>query len=189
MSEYEHYESSVVGTLLSDAELELETPGGSSVAFSDLYRTYSGRVLAYARYLTDDEHEAEDLTQEAFWILSKKITKIQYPRGLLKWLRTVTRNQFLNSLRRKRVSISEDIEPIDSRDYLLHRIYELDLEDRFKLLSPEQKRIIEMHHLSGATHAEISEDNPSEVNQSKGQAFRGRAILKKSLGEDYLSDR
>jgi len=70
---------------LTEAEIIKRAQNGDHAMFEQLYRLHSRRVYAVCVRMVKDPIEAEDLTQEAFMLLHRKITRFEVnrlsPRG------------------------------------------------------------------------------------------------------------
>jgi RNA polymerase sigma-70 factor (ECF subfamily) len=87
---------------------------GNAAAFEQLYRQYSRRVFAICVRMVKNAGEAEDLTQEAFLMLFRKIHTFRGESRFSTWLHRLTFNTVLMRLRKKRypeVSLDETLEP------------------------------------------------------------------------------
>ena len=115
----------------SHAELELEmidipeeetvrlAQEGDAAAFEQLYRQFSRRVFALCLRMVKNADEAEDLTQEAFLMLFRKIHTFRGESRFSTWLHRLAFNTVLMRLRKKRypeVSLDETLEP-DNEDF------------------------------------------------------------------------
>ena len=84
---------------------------GNAAAFEQLYRRYSGRVYALCLRIVKNDSEAEDLTQEAFLLLFRKIHTFRGEARFSIWLHRLATNVVLVRLRKRRhleVSIDAD---------------------------------------------------------------------------------
>src|SRR6202140_5099847 len=105
---------------ISEAETIRLAQQGNAEAFEHLYRRYSRRVFAVCRRIVKNENEAEDLTQEAFLQLFRKIHTFRGESKFSTWLHRLAVNVILMRRRRKRhpeVSLDETNESdgMDSR--------------------------------------------------------------------------
>src|SRR5579862_4607474 len=86
---------------------------GNAAAFEQLYRRYSRRVYSLCLRMLKNDSEAEDLTQEAFLLLFRKIHTFRGESKFSTWLHRLTINLALMRLRKKRyqeVSLEETLE-------------------------------------------------------------------------------
>src|ERR1700730_10414238 len=108
------------GTPADDDIFEKETirlaQEGNAAAFEHLYRRYSGRVYSLCLRILKNDSEAEDLTQEAFLLLFRKINTFRGEARFSTWLHRLTTNLVLMRLRKKRypeVSLDATLEPAE----------------------------------------------------------------------------
>src|SRR5580658_10740116 len=90
---------------LPEAEAIRRAQVGDAEAFERLYRLHSGRVYALClRMMKGNASEAEDLTQEAFLHMFRKIGTFRAESAFSTWLHRVTFNIVLMRLREKTVA-------------------------------------------------------------------------------------
>ena len=75
---------------------------GNAAAFEQLYRRYSRRVYSLCFRMVKNDSEAEDLTQEAFLLLFRKIRTFRGEARFSTWLHRLTANLVLMRFRKKR---------------------------------------------------------------------------------------
>lgn len=136
-----------------------------------------------------DEHEAEDVTQEAFlryWQLSGEV------RGAKAWLITVARNKCLDRLRGSKRIVDADPEifeqQTDERDPEWHasRDERLSRLNRLVATLPEpQRSLILLFDVEGLSGAECAEALGLNVNQVKVYLHRARRQLRSALEERH----
>ena len=95
-----------------DAELVAGLRPGDDQAFETLVRRHGGRMLAVARRLLRDEHEAADAVQDALLSVSRNIGGFQGGSRLSTWLHRVVVNAALMRLRTQRRRKEEPIEDL-----------------------------------------------------------------------------
>ena len=94
---------------LSEAETIRRAQRGDASAFERLYRLHSRRVHAVCLRMVADATEAEDLTQEAFLRVFRKIHTFRGASAFSTWLHRIALNVALMHLRRKNLqSVSLD---------------------------------------------------------------------------------
>jgi len=92
-----------------DAQLLTRLQGGEDAAFEQLVRQYTGRLLAVARRLLGNEHDAQDAVQEAFLSAFKAIGQFTGTAKLSTWLHRIVVNAALMKLRSRRRKPEESI--------------------------------------------------------------------------------
>src|SRR5713226_5969026 len=84
--------SSMASDRLSEAEVIQRAREGDRTVFEYLYRLHSRRVYAVCLRMVGDPTEAEDLTQEAFLLLFRKIHTFRGESAFSTWLHTLAGN-------------------------------------------------------------------------------------------------
>ena len=182
---------------LTEAEIIQRAQSGDEAMFEHLYRRHSRRVYAICMRMVKDPVEAEDLTQEAFLLLFRKIHTFRGESAFSTWLYRLAVNRVLMCLRRKPLpSISLD-EPLDSnetdgppmidlgsRDSVLEGLLDrINLERCIKRLPTGYRTIFVLHDVRGYKHQEIAEILGRSVGDSKSQLHKARAQLRGLLHE------
>src|SRR5580704_1105577 len=101
---------------LSEAEAIQRARDGDRTVFEFLYRLHSRRVYAVCLRMVGNTAEAEDLTQEAFLLLLRKIHTFRGESAFSTWLYRLAVNLVLMHLRKKTpptVSIEATPDPED----------------------------------------------------------------------------
>jgi RNA polymerase sigma-70 factor (ECF subfamily) len=91
----------VASDRLSEAEVIQRAREGDRTAFEFLYRLHSGRVYAVCLRMVAEPTEAEDLTQEVFLLLFRKIHTFRGESAFSTWLHRLAVNLVLMRLRKK----------------------------------------------------------------------------------------
>lgn len=119
---------------ISEEKLIASAQKGDKKAISQLVNKYSPRIYAIAFRLMQNEEDAEDVLQETFIIMIKKLNTFQGKSTLYTWLYRVATNVALGKLRKKKniddtVSFDklefDNIKPIDEA------IWPDDIEEEF----------------------------------------------------------
>ena len=71
---------------VDDGALVVRARAGDRLAFEELVRLYADRLHAVVRRLVDNEHEAEEVTQEAFLRAWRGIAKVKGDSQFFTWL-------------------------------------------------------------------------------------------------------
>lgn len=80
---------------------------------TELVRKYSGRVYAAALRLTQNPHDAEDVLQETFLTVMRKIDSFEGRSNIYTWIHRIATNIALGKLRKIRRDIMVDLAPED----------------------------------------------------------------------------
>src|SRR4029077_20444937 len=93
--------STIASDKLNEAETIERARNGDRAAFEYLYRSHSRRVYAVCLRMVGNTTEAEDLTQEAFLLLFRKIHTFRGESAFSTWLHRLAVNIVLMHLRKK----------------------------------------------------------------------------------------
>ena len=184
---------------LTEREAVLRAKRGDASAFERLYQLHSARVYSLCLRMVENTAEAEDLTQEAFLLVMRKIRTFRGDSAFSTWLHRIAVNIVLMRLRRKTPfeSSLEEINDLPSaRHSLLRELARPDLRlagslDRLHLeralakLRPFQKLVVVLHDVQGYKHFEIAKMLHWSIGNSKSQLHRARARLRKLLLENF----
>ena len=170
---------------------------GDPAAFEIIYRRYSARVYAVCLRMVHDPVEAEDLAQEAFMQVFRKLNTFRGESAFSTWLHRVAVNLVLMRLRKKSpptVSIDamadQDNETssraidIGVPDLLLEgSIDRVSLERCIERLPTGYRLIFVLHDIQGYQHGEIAEIVGRSIGGSKSQLHKARMRLRELLHE------
>ena len=170
---------------------------GDAAAFETIYQLHCRRVYALCLRMVGDPTEAEDLTQEAFLQLFRKIHTFRGESAFSSWLHRLTANIVLMRFRKKRpitMSLDEVIRPDEEGDRPTLEIGGPDLRligvfDRVNLQTaveqlPEGYRsMFLLHDVQGFEHNEIAAMLGCSVGNSKSQLHKARKRLRELLHE------
>jgi RNA polymerase sigma-70 factor (ECF subfamily) len=186
---------------IPEEEIIRQAQQGNAGAFEQLYRRYSRRVYFLCLRMVKNDSEAEDLTQEAFLLLFRKIHTFRGEARFSTWLHRLTSNLVLMRFRKKRypeVSLDatlesgeEDSRPIiefggpDPR--LSGVIDHVNLTRAIEQLPDGYKEVFILHDVEGYEHTEIAEILGRTVGNSKSQLFKARLRLRELLQEALRS--
>jgi RNA polymerase sigma-70 factor (ECF subfamily) len=167
---------------------------GDPAAFEHLYRKHSQRVYALCLRMMANSAAAEDLTQEAFLQVFRKIHTFRGDSAFSTWLHRLSVNVVLMRLRKKTVNETplEDSDREEEFGKLRKEIGAPDLRlagtiDRMRLehaiaqLPPGYKQAFVLHDIQGYQHKEIAAILGCSAGNSKSQLHKARMRLRQLL--------
>src|SRR5271169_4983564 len=182
---------------LPEAEAIRLAQQGDAAAFERLYRLHSRRVYSLCLRMVGNTAEAEDLTQEAFLQLFRKISTFRGESAFSTWLHRLAVNVVLMHLRKKglqQISLDEtdtsQDEPV-KRDYgsddrrLTGSVDRIGLQKANADLPPGYRMVFVLHDVEGYEHNEIAEIMKCSVGNSKSQLHKARMKLRERLRQDH----
>jgi len=183
---------------LTEAEAIRLAQAGDAAAFEFLYGLHSRRVYALCLRMVSNPSDAEDLMQEAFLQLFRKIGTFRSESAFSTWLHRMTVNVVLMRLRKKALpvaSLEETTEPdedgggprkdVGAPDLRLSgAVDRVNLERSIDKLPPGYRTVFVLHDVQGYEHNEIAGIMGCSVGNSKSQLHKARTRLRDLLQEE-----
>lgn len=181
------------GAGLTEAEAIEKAKLGDAEAFQVLYNLHKRRVYSLCLRMTSNTAQAEDLTQEAFLQLFRKIGTFRGESAFSTWLHRMAVNVVLMQLRKKSLPIVPLEDTIETEEdaprkelgaadtQLAGSIDRLQLQGAIDRLPPGYKTIFVLHDVEGYEHNEIAEMVGCSIGNSKSQLHKARLKLRELL--------
>jgi RNA polymerase sigma-70 factor, ECF subfamily len=180
---------------LPEQEAISQAQNGDASAFGRLYQLHSARVYALCLRMTGNTAEAEDLMQDAFLMVFRKIRSFRGDSAFSTWLHRVAVNLVLMRMRGKtplETSLEENTEASADRSrtieepgatdlFMVGSLDRLTLERALEKLRPFQRLVVVLHDIQGYKHAEIAKMMDWSIGNSKSRLHRARATLRELL--------
>ncbi len=190
----------------SEAEAIERAKQGDAEAFRVLFDRHKRRVYSLCLRMTANTAEAEDLAQEAFLQLYRKIGTFRGESAFSTWLHRLAVNVVLMHLRKKSLPVTSLEEMTQSADddsprkdfgaedmALAGSIDRLQLQKAVDDLPPGYRTIFVLHDVQGYEHNEIANLVGCSVGNSKSQLHKARLklrdLLKMSRAEKAVKSR
>jgi RNA polymerase sigma-70 factor, ECF subfamily len=182
------------GNKLSEPEAIERAKQGDAEAFEFLYNLHKRRVYSLCLRMTGNTASAEDLTQEAFLQLFRKIGTFRGESAFSTWLHRMAVNVVLMQLRKKNLplvpidetaegeeegTIRKELGAPDER--LAGSIDRLQLQRAVDELPPGYRTIFVLHDVEGYEHNEIATMVGCSIGNSKSQLHKARIKLRDLL--------
>jgi RNA polymerase sigma-70 factor, ECF subfamily len=186
----------------SDADIVRLAQQGSAVAFERIYRLHSRKVYSLCLRMTGDQTQAEDLTQDVFFRLFRKIGTFRGESAFSTWLHRMAVNVVLMRFRKKSI-LETSLDAVTNRDEEFHTspkefggadlrltgvVDRVTLQAHIKDLPPAYRAMFILHYVQGYKHSEIAEIFECSEGNSKSQVRRARIrlrdLIQKALEEN-----
>lgn len=168
---------------------------GDADAFATLFDTHKARIYSLCLRMTNNAAEAEDLTQDAFLQVFRKLATFRGDSALSTWLHRIAVNTVLMHFRRKtpcRISLDQPIATSDGAKSIPREFGHRDgrLETSVTRLAlaraiselPEGYRVIFiLHEVDGYQHREIAKILGCSVGTSKSQLHKAKLRVREIL--------
>jgi RNA polymerase sigma-70 factor (ECF subfamily) len=182
------------GSKIPQAEMVRLAQQGDCAAFAALYDLHKRGVYALCRRMSGNEEDAEDLTQEVFLLVFRKIGAFRGQSAFSTWLHRVTVNVALMRFRKKgllAVSLQALLDPeerqtlkgdLGRRDEVLAgAIDRVNLERALEHLPARCREVFVRFDIEGYEHNEIAAMNGCTIGISKSQLYKARMKLRSIL--------
>jgi RNA polymerase sigma-70 factor (ECF subfamily) len=158
--------------------------GGDVSAFEATVREHQGMVFSLAYHFLGEAGAAEDVAQDVFFELSRRLARIESPEHLVFWLRKVTANRCIDRLRSRRpeeqavdAAVLERPAPDTTRDVLLdQRLREL-----IRTLAPDARAVMLLRYQEDLDPTEIARVLEMPVNTVKSHMRRSIELMRAAL--------
>ncbi len=173
-----------------DSDLTKAAARGDKAAFEEIYSRYHGRVYSICLRMLQNTAEAEDLMQDVFILLFRKIGSFRGDSAFTTWLHRMTVNQVLNHFRKRTVKLKDtsgdngsvdSYTPVSRNPRNMQFIDKLVMDDAIKMLPDECRNVFVLHDVEGFDHGEVARILGCTVGISKDTLYKARRILRKSL--------
>lgn len=165
---------------------------GNTAALEELIERHNRRIYCLCLRMLRTPQEAEDLRQEVYIQLYRKVNQFRGDSAFTTWLHRLTVNQVLMYLRKRSVKMEETIG--DSHDFEMHNrkvvranlqsfpiVDKIALDHAVKQLPKGYKSVFILHDVEGHEHEEVARILGCSVGTSKSQLHKARMKLRKLL--------
>jgi RNA polymerase sigma-70 factor (ECF subfamily) len=183
-------------TVPVDAEVVKRAQQGDSDAFATLFHAHKARIYSVCLRMTNNAAEAEDLTQDAFLQVFRKIATFRGDSAFSTWLHRIAVNTVLMHFRKKSLSQVSLDEPYSNNDGAkIRREYgtrdnrlagcvdRVALANAIKELPHGYRTIFLLHEVEGYEHQEIAEMLGCSVGNSKSQLHKAKLRIRELLAQ------
>nr|WP_276538551.1 sigma-70 family RNA polymerase sigma factor [Dehalobacterium formicoaceticum] len=174
---------------MQDEELVVLCLQGNRDAFAELVKRYERQIYSLAYRLTNNYHDAIDLSQEVFLHLYRVLDKFDGERKFFPWMYRIATNVCYNALKKKPKEsttldqVMEFISDDKSQPEITFEKKEVQ-ETVQKAIAelPENFRVpVVLKYLEDLSYQQISEVMELPVSTIETRLYRGRIMLQKKL--------
>jgi RNA polymerase sigma-70 factor (ECF subfamily) len=174
----------------TDFELATVAAKGDMAAFEEVYKRHHRRVYSVCLRMLQNTSEAEDLTQDVFIQLYRKIGSFRGDSAFTTWLHRMTVNQVLMHFRKRTVKFEKTTEegetPVQivsgtSNPERMRIVDKIALDNAIEQLPKGYKNVFVLHDVEGFEHEEVARILGCSVGTSKSQLHKARLKLQKLL--------
>jgi RNA polymerase sigma-70 factor (ECF subfamily) len=175
---------------IKDFDLAQSASNGDMIAFEELYKRHHRRVYSICLRMLQNASEAEDLTQDVFIQLYRKIGSFRGDSAFTTWLHRMTVNQVLMHFRKRNVKLEKTTEEGETPDQIvsgtanpekMRIVDKIALDNAIDQLPAGYKNVFLLHDVEGFEHEEVAKILGCSVGTSKSQLHKARLKLQKLL--------
>ena len=151
-----------------------------------LYLCHGPEALRLAYLLTGDRELAEDLAQEAFVRVARRLTGLRNADSVRWYLRRTVVNLVNSHLRRQRVeraympALASSVAGLSATDVVTKQV----VRDAIAQLSARQRAVVVLRYYQDLTDQQIASVLGCPVGTVKSALHRAAAILRQNLGQE-----
>lgn len=181
----------------SDYALAQAASSGEMTAFEELYPRHTRRGYSLCLRMTQNQSEAEDLAQEVFIQLFRKIGSFRGESAFTTWLHRLTVNQVLMHFRKRSVKLEQTTEegetPVQivtgtANPNSMPVVDRIALDKAISQLPPGYRTVFVLHDVEGHEHEEIARMLGCSVGTSKSQLHKARMKLRMLLRQQIAKE-
>ena len=177
----------------NDAELIQRTLAGDQRAFGTLVRRYQKPLHALVWRKIGDFHTAEEITQDIFLNVYKKLQTLKNPKRFAGWLYVIATRRCIAWLKKKQIPMkSLDAMPPEELEELAYAQYHAEQQEEvvgeqhrevvkglLQKLPESERTVVTLHYLGDMTCEDISKFLGVSPNTVKSRLHRARKRLQK----------
>ena len=171
--------------------LILRAQSGDREAFDELLKSIQAALFRYIFRLVGDNAAAEDVTQEVFLIIYRKIRWLENPQLFRAWTYRIASREAFKRLKKERrwaeqIRDEEVLEKISARETT--EIYEPELIKKLPALisdvSPASRAVLILHYLDEMPLSEVAEILDISTGTVKSRLAYGLASLREKIKKE-----
>jgi RNA polymerase sigma-70 factor, ECF subfamily len=190
------------GKKVSDSELVEQFCRGSMEAFEELLSRYEAKVFNIAMRFTRNQEDAEEVLQDVFTTLYRKLAGFEGKAAFSSWLYRIVVNAAFMKLRKRKQSTTTSFDDlpesvqqlcfdgdaaIDNRSDTRSQTREIRriLEEAVGRLPEQYRAVFMLRDMEGLSNQEVSDILDISIPAVKSRLHRSRLMLRKRLHRYY----
>ena len=168
-------------------DILVQASRGDVGSFELIYKAHCGFVYRVALRMTNNIQDAEEITQEVFLTVYRKLKKFCFESSFDTWVYRIALNSTINYLkkmskeRKKMVQYQDELKQANGfsqeRKIMSKHYHEKVISSLLTLLNPDQRMCIVLRSMEGLSYEEIAKTLKIKINTVRSRIKRGREIL------------
>lgn len=152
-------------------------------SIEEIYEMYSRKVFLFLLSKTNNEHLAEELTQETFFQAIQCIDRFNGKSSILTWLCGIAKNVWLKYLRKHQdvLSMEKDILEIEDKKEINVQWEQKEILQLIHDMNEPMREVMYLRLISNLSFAEIGEIIDKTENWTRVTFFRGKQKIVKEI--------
>lgn len=154
-----------------------------------LYKRFASAMYGVCLQYASGEDDAQDILQEGFIKVFRKLDQVKNPQAFPGWIRRVMVNtaleKFRSQLHLQRIDDVREEADEAMDDGIFENLTCKELVGLIQTLSPQYRLVFNLYAIEGYSHQEISDELNISVGTSKSNLSRARAILQEKILNIY----
>jgi RNA polymerase sigma-70 factor, ECF subfamily len=166
---------------------------GDRGAFTRLAELVQRRVRAWAASFTDDQDDADDVTQDVLILVHRRLPQFEGKSRFSTWLYSITKNVALDRRRRTKrrerrlETMDAPVEAIEMRDVLDESLLTQLVLRYFDELPARQREVFELSDIQGLSAPEVAERLGMKAVTVRANLFKARRTIRQRMLEHHSS--
>ena len=158
---------------------------GERAAFEELFEMYQPRLKYFVRRLDSDGANIDDILQEIWLTVFKKIHKLKDARAFAVWLYRITRNKVYDGFRRKNRFVrlpEEDEFPVSGNDEPVFDANNAEkLHRALKKLKPYHREVLTLCFIEQMSYQSIADVVDCNIGTVRSRIFYAKQSLREEM--------
>ncbi len=160
---------------------------GNIESFESIYKTFSGFVYNVAFRVVNNRDEAQEVTQEVFLAVYRKLESFKFKSSFKTWIYRITVNMSINYAKKRPKAQNRTVEYDDNKEFnkTIDSVGEkIEREQQEKVIStlleslnPDQRACVVLRSIEGLSYQEIAESLNININTVRSRLKRARETL------------
>ncbi len=155
-------------------------------AFEELYKQYYSQIYFYVLGLCRNEHIAEEITQETFFRVLKKMNTFRGECKINVWITQIAKNTFYNYCRKKKLDPESSLEDIATEGTIEEKIIDQETAKQIHMIlhrmQEPYKEVFWMRIFSELSFKEIGNIHGKTESWARVTYHRAKLMIKEELG-------
>ncbi len=161
---------------------------GDQRAFDLLYRHFNRDLRRFAAYLLHNPVIAEDLVQNVWLQVSRRISRLQDPAVFTSWLYRAVRWQVLDYQKQAAMRYTEPLTELHEPLATAPAQHNHELARAINLLPPDERLVVQLYYLHELQQQQIALILDIPPGTVKSRLHRARSLLHQTLTEENEHD-